>query len=163
MSRSLQHQANTSTAWNVVNHFGNPNNDLAPFGGTSYVLLATGPATGTSHSKSIGGNGMSDPFANDGFTTYDAMEIKLKMTAPMNVTGFTIDYVFLSVEYEEWIGSSYNDKFYIILKAPTTTNNQKKPPVRSNMKPSSRTPRLEMPIATTNFNPKIRPRRLKGV
>jgi hypothetical protein len=118
--------SNTSTAWNVVNHFGNPNNDLAPFGGTSYVLLATGPATGTSHSKSLGGGGMSDSFANDGFSAYDAMEIKLKMTAPMNVTGFTIDYVFLSVEYEEWIGSSYNDKFYIILKAPTTTNNQKK-------------------------------------
>ncbi len=116
----------TNTAWAVVNHFGSPNNDLAPLGGESYVLLATGPATGTSHSKSLGGSNISDPFANDGFKTYDNMEIKLKMTAPGNVTGFTIDYLFLSVEYEEYIGSNFNDKFYIILKAPVTTNNQKK-------------------------------------
>ena len=31
----------------------------------------------------------------------------------------------MSAEYEEWIGSSFNDKFYIVLKAPTTTGGVK--------------------------------------
>jgi hypothetical protein len=52
------------------------------------------------------------------------MEFRLTLKAPPDAKGFSIDYVFFSEEYEEYIGSAYNDKFYMILTAPTTTNGQ---------------------------------------
>jgi hypothetical protein len=117
---------NIEQAWEAVSHFGAANNDLAPWKGDSYGLLATGPATGTSHSKDlVGGGPVGDPFSNDGYQTYDNVEFNVVMTAPPGTLGFAIDFVFLSVEYEEWIGSSFNDKFYIILKAPQTTEDVK--------------------------------------
>ncbi len=116
--------SDTSTAWNVVKHFGNVNNDLKPQGGNSYVLLATGPATGTSHSLDLGGFTAADPFSKDGYETHDNMEITLTLKAPPGAKGFTIDYVFFSEEYEEYIGSSFNDKFYMVLTAPQTTGGQ---------------------------------------
>jgi hypothetical protein len=116
----------TSSAWAAVSHFGSDFNDLAPIAGSSYALLATGPAEGTAHSTDLCcGNSAGDPFAKDGYETYDNMEFKAVMKAPVGALGFAIDYIFLSEEYEEWIGSSFNDKFYIILKAPKTTNDQK--------------------------------------
>ncbi len=118
---------NVNSAWEAVSHFGNGGNDLAPYGGNSYGLLATGPATGTSHSSDLGGGGgAADPYSNDGYTTHDNVEFKVVMKAPTNALGFSIDYIFFSEEYEEYIGTSFNDKFYIILKAPQTTNNQNK-------------------------------------
>ncbi|GMV38745.1 MAG: hypothetical protein AMXMBFR64_04610 [Myxococcales bacterium] len=117
---------NISSAWAAVNHFGNPNNGLKPFGGKSYGLLATGPATGTSHSTDLSGGGsIPDPFAKDGYPTFDNVEFTVVMTAPQNALGFSIDYVFFSEEYEEYIGTAYNDKFYILLTAPESTNGQK--------------------------------------
>ena len=117
--------ANTDPAWQAVNHFGNAGNDLAPWAGVSYGLLAAGQATGTSHSGGLGGTSIPDPYASDGYPTYDNIEFKVVMTAPANAIGFSIDYIFFSEEYEEYIGSSFNDKFYIFLKAPQTTGNQK--------------------------------------
>jgi len=110
------------SSWEAVSHFGNPNNDLNPWAGNSYALLASGPATGTSHTTDLpGGGGAPDPFAKDGYQTYDNVELKLQIKAPSGAIGFSIDYVYFSEEYEEYIGSSFNDKFYIILNAPKTT------------------------------------------
>jgi hypothetical protein len=118
---------NIDSAWEAVNHFGSPSNDLAPWGGNSYGLLASGPATGTSHTTDLpGGSSTSDPFAKDGYSTYDNVEFKVVMKAPTNALGFSIDYIFFSEEYEEYIGTSFNDKFYILLTAPQTTGGQKK-------------------------------------
>ena len=115
-----------ANAWAAVAHFGNANNSLAPLGGKSYALLATGPATGTSHSSDLAGFGSaSDPFAKDGYPTYDNVEFAVTMTAPQNALGFSLDYIFFSEEYEEYIGTEFNDKFYIFLQAPQTTNGQK--------------------------------------
>ena len=114
----------TDGQYAVVNHFGDGANDLKPFGGDSYVLLASGPAEGPYHSADIGGNSISDPFAKDGYPTYNNMEIVLNLKAPPGAKGFTIDYIYFSEEYEEYIGSSFNDKFYIILNAPQTTGGQ---------------------------------------
>jgi hypothetical protein len=124
VSVSSPSNAQTKNAWDVIKHFGNLNNDLLPFGGSSYAVLATGPATGTSHSGPLGGGSLPDPFANDGYTTYDSLEIRLTLRAPEGATGFTIDYIFFSEEYEEYIGTSFNDKFYIVLTAPVTTNSK---------------------------------------
>jgi len=113
------------SAWQAVNHFGSMGNDLKPWAGDSYALLASGPATGTFHSQDLpGGGSKPDPFAKDGFPTYDNVEFKLVLKAPQGALGFSIDYIFFSEEYEEYIGSSFNDKFYIILQAPKTTQNQ---------------------------------------
>ena len=117
---------NIQTAWEAVAHFGAPDNDLAPWKGNSYGLLATGPATGTSHSVDLPGGGTAgDPFAKDGYSTYDNVEFRVVLTAPPGTLGFSLDFVFLSEEYEEYIGSSFNDKFYVILKAPQTTGDVK--------------------------------------
>ena len=110
------------TAWEAVPHFGNENNDLAPWAGGSYGLLATGPATGTAHSTDLpGGEGIPDPFSNDGYSTHDNVEFKVVLQAPQAALGFSMDYIFFSVEYEEYIGSSFNDKFYIVFLGPETS------------------------------------------
>ncbi len=51
---------------------------------------------------------------------YDAVEFHVTMKAPDGATGFSIDYIFMSAEYHEWVGTSFNDKFYIVLEAAST-------------------------------------------
>ena len=116
--------SNYSNAYAAVEHFGYPTNDLAPFAPPSYVLLASGTATGTSHSVNLGGSEINDPFDPGGNGANDVVEIKLTMKAPPGAKGFSIDYIFFSEEYEEYIGTSFNDKFYILLNAPETTGGQ---------------------------------------
>jgi hypothetical protein len=113
-----------STAMAAVSHFGSANNDLQPKEGNSYALVATGPATGTSHSTDLSGwNSMIDPYS-DSSNIYDVVEFKVEMQAPYNAQGFSIDYVFFSEEYDDFVGTNYNDKFYMILNAPQTTGGQ---------------------------------------
>ena len=115
-------------ATDVVSHFGNLSNDLAPFAGESYSLMSTGSTSttpGLNQSTTLpGGNELEDPFASDSLMSYDHVEFKVELTAPPQAVGFAIDYVFMSVEYEEYIGSNFNDKFYIQLNAPSTTSDQ---------------------------------------
>jgi len=118
--------AKTQGAYAAVARFGASSNDLAPLLNGSYALMASGTATGSSHSVAMGGNGQQDPFPNDKTrTTYDVMEWKLHLKAPKGAHGFQIYYVFLSEEYDEYVGSVYNDKFYIFLEAKSTNNGQK--------------------------------------
>ena len=115
-----------SSAWQAVNRFGSNNNHLAPFAGDSYALLATGPATGTFHSQDLPGFGSTtDPYSKDGYATHDNVEFTIVMTAPSNALGFSLDYIFFSEEYEEYIGTTFNDKFYIFLTGATTTGGKK--------------------------------------
>ncbi|MBT9554828.1 MAG: choice-of-anchor L domain-containing protein, partial [Myxococcales bacterium] len=118
-----------SGAYGAVSHFGSPNNDLAPFKGTSYAVLTSGTfvdagttasATTTFHYQS-GGIPTSDMYSEIGSEMNDIVEFKVTLTAPPGVTGFALDYIFMSAEYEEWIGSDFNDKFYIVMNGPTTT------------------------------------------
>jgi hypothetical protein len=108
-----------------VAHFGNPSNDLAPLLNGSYALMASGPANGTSHSQDMGGGALSDPFSSDGYQIHNAFEWKLNLRAPAGAHGFQVHYVFFSEEYDEWVASSYNDKFYIFLEAGSTNGGQK--------------------------------------
>ena len=50
-------------SYEAVARFGNTGNDLAPLQYESYALVATGPATGTSHSTDMGGGIVADPYA----------------------------------------------------------------------------------------------------
>jgi hypothetical protein len=105
----------------AVAHFGSPGNDLAPHRNGSYVLMATGTAAGTGHSVDMGGAEGFDPFSKDDCGIYDVMEWSLKLEAPVWAGGFAFDFVFLSEEYDEYIGLISNDKFYAIIEAPSTS------------------------------------------
>jgi hypothetical protein len=116
-----------SGAWQAVNHFGNLNNDLAPRAGASYALLATGPALGTSHSQDLPPyeGAWADPYS-DSDTCHDVAEWTVTLQAPPNAKGFSIDYVFFSEEYDDYVGTAFNDKFYILMTAPQSTQGQTK-------------------------------------
>jgi hypothetical protein len=114
----------------AVTRFGNATNDLDPqpdptpsgdFNNNAYALVASGPATGTSHSSWVADTGgVADPFASG--TMHNAVEFHVSLTAPVNAQGFSFEYVFFSEEYDEYVGSSFNDKFYAVLNAPITTS-----------------------------------------
>lgn len=114
-------------AYAAMAHYGDADNDLAPTQAPSYFVMASGMIDSSEHSDGLEGNGAApDPFASDGYDMRDAVEFKLDLVVPEGVTGFSLDFIFMSVEYEEWIGSSFNDKFYLILEAgdsdPTVIN-----------------------------------------
>jgi hypothetical protein len=118
---------NIDSAWEAVAHYGNTNNDLKPLANNSYALLGTGPVLGNNRSVDLsGGSSKTDPYTSSNDPTYDNVEFTVTLTAPPFAIGFAIDYIFMSVEYEEYIGTQFNDKFYVILKAPQTTGNQNK-------------------------------------
>lgn len=108
----------TQGTFAAVKQFGDATNGLKPRSGGSYALMATGPATGTNHSEDMGGQPTTDPFA--GGNMYNAMRWQLKLKAPAGANGFRIQHVFLSEEYDEYVGSQYNDKFYMVLQAGST-------------------------------------------
>ena len=85
--------------------------------------MASGMVDAGAHQDWLGGFGSAPaPFANDGWDMQGAVELSVELTAPPGFTGFNIGYIFTSSGYEEWIGTSFNDKFCIIVNAPLTIN-----------------------------------------
>jgi len=118
--------ARTNGAYAAVARFGAQTNELEPLYNGSYALMATGTATGTNHSVDMGGSSQNDEFANDSSRpTNDVMEWSIRLKAPEGAHGFQIHYVFFSEEYDEYVGSRYNDKFYIFLEAPSTNGGER--------------------------------------
>jgi hypothetical protein len=115
----------TSTARAAVRRLGSATNDLSPRRGDSYAVLGTGPVEGSSHSTDLGGSSMVDPYDSHGSWTYNAIEWRLKLKAPPDAEGFRIHNLFLSEEYDDYIGSKYNDKFYIFLEAGSTNSGER--------------------------------------
>ncbi len=116
----------------AVERFGNANNDLKPLMNNSYALMATGKARGKEHNLGLHPllemfpKGIKDPYATGeaaDYKTYDIMEWRINLKAPDNAHGFRIHYVFFSVEYDEYIGSGFDDKFYIFLDEKDGTRN----------------------------------------
>jgi hypothetical protein len=110
----------TTTTHAAVARFGSPGNGLGPRVGGSYAVMATGPATGTSHSIDLGGGGMDDGFSWRDDPTYNAMEWRMTLRAPEGANGFRIHHAFFSEEYDDFVGTRYNDKFYIVIEAGST-------------------------------------------
>jgi hypothetical protein len=107
--------------YEAVSHFGNTTNGLAPQLNDSYALMASGLAEGTEHTTWCDDmTGTSDPYSSETFTIYDVVEWRLTIQAPEGAESLRFKYVFLCEEYDDFISSSYNDKFYAILEAPST-------------------------------------------
>lgn len=115
--------ASVASTFVAMERFGDEGNDLAPKGHGSYALMATGPAEGTAHSSSMGGFALEDEWDPDaaGTTIQDVFEWRLELRAPEGAKGFRFKYVFMSEEYDDFIGTLFNDKLYVFLEGPETT------------------------------------------
>ncbi len=112
--------SSTTGAFAAVAQFGNAGNHLKPHLGGSYALLATGPATGTSHSQDLGGKSIADPYAGGQGNVHNAVQWRLHLKAPAGVNGIRFRHVFFSEEYDDYVGTQFNDKFYAVLEAGST-------------------------------------------
>ena len=109
--------------YEAVAHFGLATNGLAPKLNGSYALVATGPATGTEHTTWCDSMcGLPDPWSSENYQTYDIVKWRLILKAPDEALGFRFKYVFFSEEYDDFISTMFNDKFYAILEAGSTND-----------------------------------------
>jgi hypothetical protein len=106
--------------YEAVERFGSETNGLTPQKNDSYALMASGIATGTMHSGGCTSGSVDDPWSSEGYPTYDAVEWQLVLVAPEEAKGFRFKYVFFSEEYDDYIGTTVNDKFYVLLEAGST-------------------------------------------
>jgi len=120
--------------YEAVEHYGFASNDLAPKLNDSYAMMSTGLVEASDNSTACWvaeeGVYVDDPFTNDlcwdadvgkhACPIYDAMKWKITMTAPEDAKAFRLKYVFFSAEFDDFIGASFNDKFYVILEADST-------------------------------------------
>jgi hypothetical protein len=118
-------------ALDVLTRLGSFSNDLGVKAGCRYAVLSSGevgspnPQPGTS----FGGTSTPDPapdyngtqiFGPDGNSCYDNAQLMVAIYAPANAHGFSFDFIYLSTEYPEWVGMSFNDAFYAVLEAAST-------------------------------------------
>jgi hypothetical protein len=110
--------------YEAVDHFGSTTNGLAPLLNDTYALVASGPATGISHTTSCHDYSvtMQDEWTTETFNIYDVVEWRMVLTAPEVAKAIRFKYVFFSEEYDDFISTSFNDKFYVILEAGSTND-----------------------------------------
>jgi hypothetical protein len=115
---------------------------IQPQRGESFVILSTGlasyrpadtcPQEGTQYETS----GIDpDPSASDS-EIRDLAKLTLELIAPTNAQSFAFDFHFFSAEYPEYVGSEYNDTFWVEIKSKNLTGNiafdSNKSPIRVN-------------------------------
>ena len=107
--------------FNVQAKYGDDGNDLVPNNAPSFAIMATGKIANTQHNDEMAPNQCgADPIKQG--NSCDAITGTLNLTAPAGATGFSIDFVFLTKEVE--VQQPFDDRFYILMNAPVTTNGQ---------------------------------------
>ena len=81
-----------------------------PTAGSSYVVLSTGDAASAvlANDSSNFGSDLGGP---DDAGRYDIAQLRIELTPPATAKGFQFDAMFLSDEFPEFVGSSFNDVF----------------------------------------------------
>ncbi|MBM4355182.1 MAG: hypothetical protein FJ109_15600 [Deltaproteobacteria bacterium] len=105
--------------WEAASMYGTAGTALVPKGGSSLVYLVTGHPYAEDHNDQMPpSNCTGDPFTSS--SACDVVQADVEITAPPGALGFSVDFVFLS---REWTVQQqvYNDRFYMVLTAPTTT------------------------------------------
>jgi hypothetical protein len=112
--------------YEAVVRFGSSGNNLGARLNGSYAMLGTGPVEGTEHSAWLdeGYASLTDPYSEEDYYIYDAVQFRLDLVAPPNAKAFRFSYVFFSEEYDEYIGTEYNDKFYAVLESSATKDGE---------------------------------------
>lgn len=100
-----------------------------PKAGQSFAVLSTGiasydpqqvcPQPGTEFFNT---DVDPDPNATDKEAN-DYIELALEILVPTNAQSFDFDFHFFSTEYPEWVGSEFNDTFWVQLKSKKYTGN----------------------------------------
>ncbi|MCU0662388.1 MAG: choice-of-anchor L domain-containing protein [Myxococcota bacterium] len=109
----------------VFSRFGTLSNDLVPRKNGNYVTLATGVALESKHDDAMddGTIALFDPFEPSGQVRMrDVVELRVGLKAPAEARAIRFQYVFFSAEYDEYVGSLANDRFYAILEARSTND-----------------------------------------
>ena len=111
------------STYEAIERWGETTNELAPKLNGSYAVMGTGGQPGLNHG--IGHDDMlsegctpcgEDPWVDEEGEIFDGLDWKIDLVAPPEAKAFWFKFVFFSAEYDEWIGSGYNDKFYAILE-----------------------------------------------
>jgi len=97
--------------------------DGLPTQNCKYAILASGPTMHSQPQEDFTGSDLgiwltTDPApaaGQDGADIYDLTQFAVTLVVPINVTGFSFDFLFLSVEYPEYVCSEYNDTFYALV------------------------------------------------
>lgn len=100
-----------------------PNVEGLPQQNCKYVILSSGPARiadpqGDTLASDLGVSSASDPAptsGQDGADVNDLTQLELQLQVPLNVTGFSFDFVFFSAEYPEYVCTQFNDTFYALV------------------------------------------------
>ncbi len=109
-------------AFYAANQYGEPGNDLSAVEGASFLVVGSGDITAANHqSKLPGGSPAVDPYGTETDVINDAVEVRFTLRAPDDAVGFSVDSLFLSLQYGQASGASYIDKFYMVLDAPLST------------------------------------------
>ena len=114
-----------------------------PKAGKSFAILSSGlasydpkktcPQSGTDLGS---GNTYKDPDPKDSKPANDYIHLSLSILVPTNAQSFDFDFHFFSTEYPEWVGSNYNDTFWVQMKSKKFNGNisfdKKGTPIRIN-------------------------------
>ena len=115
---------------------------FTPKKGGSFVILSTGkavydpkklcPQSGTAFTNSATDP---DPKATDK-KAYDYLHLALEILVPTNARSFDFDFHFFSTEYPEYVGTQFNDTFWVQLQSKKFNGNisfdKKGTPIRIN-------------------------------
>ncbi len=93
-----------------------------PTDGSSYAILTTGDSTLADQPNNSGSGGVSLGGGSvRGDTDFDVTIVKIDLAVPTGANCLSLDFQFLSEEFPEFVGSSYNDAFIAELDSSTWT------------------------------------------